>query len=56
MTMEEKVDRLMEMQYIAIQQLNSIIDYISSTMDVPVESHEDIMMEGDVVEPNTVSK
>lgn len=41
-TFEEKLDRLCEMQYIMIQQLNSIINYIGLYEDVPLETHTDV--------------
>jgi hypothetical protein len=38
MTIEEKVDRMLEMQYMIIHQINSIVDYIAND-DVSIETH-----------------
>ena len=41
MLIDEKIERLMQLQIICIEQLNSIIDYIQKRDDVSVESHQD---------------
>ena len=47
MTVEEKIDRIFEIQYMCIHQLNSIVDYISKSDNIPVETHIDKVGDGD---------
>lgn len=41
MSIDEKIERLMQLQIICINQLSSIVEYIQERDEISIESHQD---------------